>query len=213
MRIRETTKSDLENVALCHINAFPESLSSKLGLKYCKKMLEWYLTTDKAFLYHLEKNSYVIGYFGGIINDGTLNTGSTSAMIQYTFYEAIFSFLKKPMLFLHKEMRMNYSLLLKNLFHKIGIRKRKKNNKTIISQKVNPYIGLVVIGVKKNSQGSGYGSLLLRHFEKISKEYDVKKITLSVKSFNIKAIEAYERNGWERISEKDKIVSMCKYIN
>src|SRR5690606_18459249 len=98
MRVRNAQMSDLPKIANCHRSAFPRALSTRLGHKYTTKMLEWYLSTDKAFLFLLEDSNLCIGYCGGIVVDGSLSHGSASSMAQYTFNEAVWSLLMRPWL-------------------------------------------------------------------------------------------------------------------
>ena len=67
-------------------------------------------------------------------------------------------------------------------------------------------MGLVVIGVKGKNHGKSYGSILLQEFERIAKnQRDIKRIQLSVKAHNEKAIKSYLRNGWQ-VSKADSQV-------
>ena len=207
--------SDLEKIAVCHISAFPDSLSSKMGLRYLKKMIEWYLADEKRFLFHIEENGKCAGYCGGMIHDGTQTSGSASGMIQYSFNEAIMSILLRPWLLFNKEIISKYSLITKN------INKRFKNKKTtiVIDQRkkasviIEPSVGLVVIGVSSEFQGKGYGSLLLQEFENRAKEMNYKLINLTVRNDNTQAIKAYERNGWIRSKLSGNSLEMYKNIN
>ena len=207
--------SDLEKIAVCHISAFPDSLSSKMGHRYLMKMIEWYLSDEKRFLFHIEENGKCAGYCGGMIHDGTQTSGSASGMIQYSFNEAIMSILLRPWLLFHKEIISKYSLITKN------IKKRFKNKKNIIvfdqrkkaSVIIEPSVGLVVIGVSGEFQGKGYGSLLLQEFENRAKEMNYKLINLTVRNDNTQAIKAYERNGWIRSKLSGNSLEMYKNIN
>ena len=160
-----TCKKHLANVALVHMNAFSNSISSKLGKKYCVKMLEWYLLPSSAFLFHLEIDNKIVGYCGGKVK-GSHGSGSTTAMLQYTFFQAIKSMILRPWLFFNQSMINNYSIIINNILLKFKIKKKKKHK--IKKKEINRFIevGLVVIGVDKNKQGLGYGSKLLIEFEK-----------------------------------------------
>jgi ribosomal protein S18 acetylase RimI-like enzyme len=210
--IKDSTNTDLLNIAKCHIDAFPDSFSSKLGLKYCVKMFDWYLSTDKAFLFHIEKDSKIVGYCGGIINDGTLSTGSSSAMMQHAFGVAITSLIKRPWLLFHNEILPNYSLIIKNILTKLNLKKTKKQKSNQINKK-EPVIGLVVIGVNTLFQGKGYGSMLLSKFEQKAKSYNIHNISLTVKSSNKKAIKSYKLNGWEVSFRDKKTIRMTKKLS
>lgn len=109
-----TTHGELPKLAHCHRAAFPHSLATALGHRYVTKMLSWYLSTDKTFLFHLEDHAgNVLGYCGGMISDGSLGTGSASGMAQHTFSAAILAFLTHPWALLHPEVRQKWPLLKK----------------------------------------------------------------------------------------------------
>lgn len=207
-----STIQDLPKIAQCHRKAFPNSFSSQLGQKYCEKMLEWYLSTNKAFLFHIEENNFCVGYAGGIINDGSLSTGSSSAMTQYSFKEGVKALLFRPWLWLHPEMRKNYRFLIRNLAMKLRLKKAKRSQTEVVKMQNEPMVGLVVIGVNPNFQGLGYGSALLQEFEKRTLDLDIKKMNLTVKTHNLQAIQSYERNGWVKSKEVNGSLNMIKEL-
>jgi ribosomal protein S18 acetylase RimI-like enzyme len=189
----------LNEVSRCHISAFPKSFSSRLGLSYVKKMLEWYLVSDNRFLLGVKFRSQIVGYVGS-----SRGYGSTSAMMQYTFWHAIISVIKKPYLIFHLATLSNVILIIKNFARRIF---RLKKNNDLSSTKINKEskasIGLIVIGVDSNFQNQGIGSMLLEgHFNEC-KSIKASLSHLSVKNTNIKAINTYKKNGWE-ITNKDK---------
>ena len=206
--------SDLDNIAECHKSAFPDSLSSKMGIKYLKKMIEWYLADEKRFLFHIEENGKCAGYCGGMIHDGTQISGSASGMIQYSFNEAVKSILLRPWLLFDKEIISKYSLITKNI--KSRFKKKKKISATDQKKntlvRIEPSLGLVVIGVSSEFQGKGYGSLLLQEFENRAKEMNFKLINLTVRNNNSQAIKAYERNGWIKSKLSGNSLEMYKNI-
>jgi len=191
--IKTSEQKDIDEIAICHIKSFPNSFSSKLGKKYCKKMFEWYLSSNSTFLFHLKIDNNIIGYCGGKIA-GSHGSGSTTAMMQYTFDKAIKSMILRPWLFFNQTMISNYSIIIKNI--SIKFRKKKKLNTKKKETDNFISVGLVVIGVNKTKQGLGYGSKLLIEFEKRSQSIGAKKINLNVKSSNLTAIKSYRRNGW-----------------
>ena len=212
-KIISTLPPHLPSIARCHHTAFPESLATALGQRYVARMLSWYLSTDKTFLFHLEDESGLcVGYCGGMISDGSLGTGSASGMAQHAFKEAVFAFLTHPWVFFHPELRAKWPVLWKNILMKLGLRKRvhfspeqKKKMAT------DPHAGLVVIGVDPGCQGKGYGSLLLQEFERRAiEQYGVHRLQLTVLSRNQQAIRAYERNGWVKSATQGISTSMIK---
>ncbi|HMS64796.1 MAG TPA: GNAT family N-acetyltransferase [Ignavibacteria bacterium] len=220
--IKNSNFKDLPEIAECHRSAFPDSLSSKMGNRYLSKMIEWYLSGEKKFLFHAVEDGKIVGYCGGMINDGTQATGSASGMIQYSFNYAVISIALRPWLLFHKEFQSKLTLISKNIRRKLGLKKKKKSNSAAkssvssdvrnISKSAEPVAGLVVIGVSKEYMGKGYGSILLQEFEKKSKEMNIKQMALSVKSENKKAIKSYERNGWVITKETGDYYEMEKTI-
>ncbi len=204
---------NLKEIAACHCAAFPKSFSSALGLAYVEKMLEWYIADESAFLFYLREDDRCIGYCGGMIRS-TPGMGSASSMTQYSFNQAIQSFLIRPWLIFHPELRAKYLFVLKNLWYKIIGKAKKGNESTSRNDEPSfkPYVALVVIGVRGELQGKGYGSVLLKAFEKRAIELGYFKMLLTVLSNNFKAIKSYERNGWRVTKTNEKSTSMEKII-
>lgn len=216
MNIKFSNTNDLCSISICHINVFTSSITSNLGIKFVERMFSWYLSSNKTFIFHIEDDlGNCAGYCGGIVNDGTLGTGSASGMAQYTFKYAIWAFLTHPWLFFHPEVRAKWPLLRKNILMKLRIRKKVHfSNEQKIEMAKDPHIGLVVIGVAPQYQGKGYGSILLNEFERRAVEvYGIRKLQLSVLADNAQAIRAYERNGWVKGKLEGKSLSMYKNVD
>jgi ribosomal protein S18 acetylase RimI-like enzyme len=213
--IKNSRKEDLEEIAVCHKSAFPDSLSSQMGISYLKKMLEWYLSDDKKFLFHIEENGKCVGYCGGMIDDGLQATGSASGMIQYSFNDAVRSIMLRPWLLFHKELLAKYKLIKKNI--KLKMKKKAVPGKTETKKRNEArheiQTGLVVIGVSREAQGKGYGSLLLQEFENKTKRLNIKAMSLTVRNDNNQAIKSYERNGWVRFKLNGNSLEMVKKLD
>jgi ribosomal protein S18 acetylase RimI-like enzyme len=211
MTIKPALESDLGRIAQCHISAFPKSLSSALGKRYVTKMLGWYLSSDRTFLFYGEDQTNVVGYCGGMIKEGNVMMGSASGMVQYSFDEAIRAFLIRPWLLFHPELRAKYWFIGKNLWTRlkkfVGVNQKMPVN---IYNDQFGYVALVVIGVQGALQGKGYGTLLLEEFEKKTVQSGYKKALLTVLTANEKAIRAYKRNGWSITSANPQSTTMEK---
>lgn len=212
-KIKTTQNNDLPKLCHCHRAAFPGSVATALGQRYTERMLSWYLAGDKTFLFHIEDGQgRCTGYCGGMISDGTLDTGSASGMAQHTFQAGLWAFATHPWVLFHAEMRSKWPLLWKNVLMKLGLR-----NKVHFSQEQKlqmagaPCAGLVVIGVSPAFQGKGYGSLLLREFERRAVEqYGAHRFRLTVRADNLPAIRAYEKNGWIKKMHTSHTLLMVK---
>lgn len=216
MVIKDSKKEDLKKIAKCHQSAFPDSLSSKMGINYLSKMIEWYLSDDKKFLFHLEDDSgKCIGYCGGMIDDGLQTTGSASGMIQYSFNEGVRALMLRPWLLFHNELVSKYKLIKKNVRMRLKKKEAKAENKNKKIKKESREIqsGLVVIGVISDYHGKGCGSLLLQEFENKTKKMNISLMGLTVRNDNDKAIRSYERNGWIRNSLSGNSLEMIKRLN
>jgi len=209
----DTKSSDLDIIARIHIKAFPNSLSSKLGFKYCRKMISWYLEDERGELFHLVESGEVLGYCGGLSIIASGMHGSATSVTQYTFGELITSFIFRPWLVFHTEIHKRLPFIWKNLKLRLGLARMNNQEKTIATGKsFVPSMGLVVIGVLPECQGKGYGSIILKEFEKRAREKGFKRINLSVRKDNEKAIAAYMKNGWLISSTNDEELSMHKIL-
>ncbi len=210
LQIVDSSYADLRKIARCHIDSFPKSLSSKMGVAYCTKMLEWYLSSDNKFLFHLQEGESVVGYCGGFIRKGELY-GSSTGMTQYASRAGIRALLLRPWLLAHPKFQKNYKFIWRNLLLLF-----KPDPKSLNSPKIAPTkeltAGLVVIGVNPKFQAKGYGSLLLKEFERKAIEMKCRRMNLTVESLNASAIRAYERNGWKKDNEKDEHILMFKLV-
>lgn len=207
-----TTKSkDLTNIVKCHKSAFPNALSSQMGTPFILKMMEWYVTSKRGVLFHIEnKNNEIIGYCGGIITKKKGLHGAVTSISQYSFNTFLLSFIVRPWLIFHPENFKKITLIKKNILLKFGLY---KTLETINKEEFRPFMGLIVIGLKKEYQGKGIGSILLNEFESRAKnDIDIDKISLSVKPSNLNAIKSYSKNGWETGKQTKTSIEMYKLI-
>lgn len=212
MKSTFATASDLPAIALCHRQAFPSSLASKMGSAYVEKMLSWYLSGDHMFLIVVKDSGVVAGYAGGMLVDGTLAHGSASSMAQFTFSTAIKALVLRPWLLAHREFLTKYKLMARN----IGYKFRKLATRQEIRSAAKPshaYVGLVVIGVSPRFQGKGYGGLLLQDFERVARQRGVMRLSLSVFTANTKAIRLYSQNGWVTVAVAGASTQMEKILD
>jgi hypothetical protein len=197
MQITDTKNSDLNALVLCHRSAFPDALSTKLGHRFCSKMLSWYIESERGTLFHLEHEGEIPGYVGGIMIRIPGLPGSATSITQHAFKEFVLAFLIKPWLIFHPESITRISFIWRNI--KLKLRSGGQSPHTSVQdvpQNFIPSMGLVVIGVSPEHQGKGYGSMLLKEFESRARNEGFRKISLSVHKDNHQAIKAYKRNGW-----------------
>ena len=206
-------ESDLAKIAKVHMKAFPHSFSTKLGHAYCLKMLEWFITSNKSFLFFTEdENGLVDGFCGGIVSDGSLNTGSATSMVQHSFNKAIFSLILRPWLLFHPEILEKNKFIIKNFKNKF-FRKVDKGEKQKNMEKQAPSVGLVAIGVLPQVMGKGVSTLLFSEFENKAISLNVSEVYLTVKSDNERAIKAYLKRGWKKEALNGNSLKMYKKLS
>jgi len=211
--IRTAKHEDLIKIAKCHQKAFPNALSSAMGVTYLVKMLEWYLVDDRGFLFFLKgEDNSCIGYCGGIKIEVLGRDGSASSMIQHSYSSAVQAMLTRPWLFIHPEFLKKYKLAFRNFRKRFSKRKPTETNPAGVKP-INPHVGLVVIGVDPKFIGKGYGSELLVEFEQHAKTLGFKKMMLTVRTDNTNAIKSYKRNGWLITKVEGASTSLEKILN
>ncbi len=211
LQLYNSSHKHLDALAVCHAHCFPASLSSKLGIAYIKKTLEWFLVDDNRFLFHSEIDGNIIGYCGGFIPRG-FGDGSSSGMLQFAFKEAVIGIIKNPFLILNKEVREFYPFIFRNIKNKIfGKPKIKVVDSS--NQPRKKFTGLVVIGVLPAFRGTEVFPSLMNYFEEQSKIRNVLLLNLSVKKNNDRAIAAYKKFGWYVTEEHAKSFVMQKSLS
>ena len=139
-------RNEIAETAQLHRKIFFNSFSSKLGIKYVEKMLEWFLVSDSRFLVGLEINNTIVGYVGG-----ALGSGSTSGMLQYAYWQGVKSILFRPHLLFNSMLLSNSHIVIRNIARRIFSTRKDNLEKTKISYQNNKLSsGLVVIGVDEN---------------------------------------------------------------
>lgn len=211
MNIIKSQIRDLPDLTRCHRKAFPYSLSSLQGDRFCKKMLEWYIVSDRGILFHIVENEKVVGYCSGIITKFPGLPGAITSISQYAFYEFIYAFIKKPWLLFHSENLKKRKTIISNVRLKF-LKKKDYNDHHKQRSHFSTYYGLVGIGVLPDCQGKGYGSLMLKEFEVMARQANVDLIQLSVKRSNNIAIQTYLKNNWEVANNNGDSILMQKVL-
>jgi GNAT superfamily N-acetyltransferase len=214
MKLLKSQLSDLPEIVDCHKDAFPDSLSTKQGSPFISKMMEWYISSDRGVLYHVvDIEGEIAGYCGGIITRKPGLLGAVSSISQYAFKDFLTSYLRRPWLFFHVENLKKTPYIVKNMLIKFGLKKKVNLVSAKEKAEFQPFMGLVVIGVKNKYHGKGYGSFLLQEFERLAKEDEgINRIQLSVKVSNSKAKKLYISNDWEIKSNLNDTLTMFKNI-
>ena len=99
-------------------------------------------------------------------------------------------------------------ILLENIFsYKVVLEKEGKVIGVLFGEIIYEEANILLIAVKKEFQGKGFGKLLLEHFIKTCKNKNAKKIFLEVSTDNKKAVNLYKRYGFKDFSIRKKYYS------
>ena len=205
--------SDLIDIAKIHVEVFPDDLSSKCGIRYTRKMIEWYLNDSRAELFHLENSGKILGYCWGHSLQGSSVHGSATDILKHTGKELVISFICRPWLIWHPEVRSRLPFLLK--WFKLKLRSQQLQNKAQAGSEAKeqiPSMMLVMIGIKPGCQGNGFGKILLHEFERRAKEKGFSRVHLNVQNDNEHAISAYKKNGWMAGAKSHSEMIMFKEV-
>jgi ribosomal protein S18 acetylase RimI-like enzyme len=186
-------KNSLAIIAKCYIDAFPNSISAKLGENYIKHNLGWFLEDEMKILFYIKEDNKCIGFCGGYLWT-KIGDGSTSSMINYSKKIRNKILLSKPWLLLNFETIIK---IFKFLIIKFKLTFLRNKSVEINLQRNESSLGLVVIGVNPNYKGKGIANLLIQQFEKFGADKDINWAHLSVRKENSRAINFYKKNGWE----------------
>ncbi len=207
--IKDATNDDLKAIAACHIAAFPNSFTSKLGINFVSNMMRWYLSGKNKVIFWINEDGKCIGYCGGYVMDGSDAYGATSGMTQFGFNSAVIALMLRPWLLFHPELLSKYKFIWTNILRKLKLKKSTKTGIIAPPHQLNPekklQAGLVVIGVMPSLHKKGIGSLLIKEFENRTYAMGARFFSLSVRQENAKAIQSYERNGWKITVEEGKV--------
>ncbi len=213
-QLQQSSAQELKAIAGCHLQCFPHSFTSKLGIAYATKTFEWFLAGDNRFLFHITDEDEVLGYCGGFISRFE-GDGSTSGMLQFAMKQAIAGVLRKPWLLFHRGVWPFYPLIFKNIYRKIFGKKRTGPAAIEPAQAPQPFhqrAGLVVIGVHPLHRGKGVFELLMKEFERQASVKGASVLYLSVKKNNGRAIRAYTKAGWSVMNQHPGSLELSKTL-
>lgn len=209
-QIISSNAQHLEELARIYQDAFPDSLYVRFGKRYCKQMLNWFLSRPDS-LFHLQTNGEIAGFYGIMIYDRPGLAGSTSSIIRFTANEAIKAVLRNPLRLFDRKIMQHATLIIKNLLFNVKNKVFHKKQEAVMSESDSdfvPYMSLVAIGVHSGHQNKGYGKALLKHLISLSEQKNIHKIRLTVRAENAQAIAAYKSCGFYQDGAHDGSIGM-----
>ena len=194
IEIRNLSLEEVDQIAKIHINAFQESLISKLGTKVTKAYYKWqFESPDDVYSIGAFIDNRLVGFsFGGIFK---MALGGFIANNRKLVFSQI---LLHPWVLLHPHFtkKILLGLRLFFLFPKKGHQNKFQNAE--FSKKGKPYFGILSIAINSSARGKGVGRLLMERTETLAKENEFRKMLLSVDPNNKNAVDFYLHLGWEK---------------
>ncbi len=125
------------------------------------------------------------------------------------------AFKKEDVDFVYKIIEENFprpwireQILLENVFsYKVVLEKEGEIIGFLFGEIIYEEANVLLIAIKKDYQGKGFGELLLDHFVQVCKNKEVNKILLEVSTENKKAINLYRKKGFKKLSIRKKYYS------
>jgi len=193
-------------LGVCGIHAarFPHSRSTMLGMRFLRKMYEWFLEHPVAFGVVAVRQEAVRGFAVGTTG------GYSRAIFRYALPQIVLGIASRPWLLLTQKDRM-FNLWrshIRGLLPRYGV----SRNAYPQEKQKKPSAALASIAVSESEQGRGIGRSLLEAFEGMARERGCYSMSLSVEADNSQARKAYEKAGWVVTSETPSKVHYKKQI-
>jgi ribosomal protein S18 acetylase RimI-like enzyme len=183
-RISPLQPADLGAVAQVHRAAFPDAALTRLGDEAVRRYYEWQLTGphDSVAVGATNQAGQLVGFcFAG------------------QFRGAFAGFVRNNRRFLAGQVaRRPWILLNRNVRARALQSGRTASGPVTEGELSNEQgsFGVLAIAVSPAAQGSGAGSLLMRHIERAASEQGFSQLHLTVDPENAGAVKFYESLGW-----------------
>jgi hypothetical protein len=200
---RLATKDDLQAITNIHINEFSEYFLTVLGEKLVYKFYESYYE-NQNILVVAEKNKKVIGFILG-----TDNSQAREIFFKQNFNKIFWKLFKeffKGNKILWKGISRRIFFIKEAIFAKI----LKKNIEA--SKRETSSYRLLSIAMKSDERGNNVAYNMEEFFCKKLMEKGIKKVGLSVKKDNERAISYYKKCGYAVEKEEEGAIYFIKNI-
>ena len=179
---KKATSSDIESIVRIHISAFPDFFLTTLGEDFLKTYYSCFVKSTDGIVLCAENEGEVVGFSASAIHC----KGFNSNLIKKNL--GCFGWLSFKMLFTSPKSLIR---LVKNLTKKSAEVDDKED-----------YAELYSIGVAKGQQGFGIGKQLLAETEKVLRELEVGKVSLTTDYYdNAATLHFYQSMKYEVLYE------------
>lgn len=178
------SEADVETLAAIHLAAFKGYMNSRMGKKYVRAFLRWFLTYPNSIALKATLRGAAIGYVVGA------PLGYAQPMNRSLLKIGIYSIISHPHVLLHPNFTRAASAKLRLLLGR-------KPASITLKQPEGKGISLVGIGVHPQSSGNGVGTAIMKAFENKARVIGMDYMRLSVYDHNEVARAVYEKSGWK----------------
>lgn len=183
---------DAQAVAAVHMEAFPDSALTKLGIEAVRRYYEWQFVGPHDMVpLGAYSGDQLLGFcFGGIFR------GALSGFLKKNRSYLALSVLKKPWLVANPIFRDHLLAGVRNL--KPAANKSQPAETPAAPAEPRPF-GILSIAVSPRCQGGGVGKIIMRESEAVARQRGFQKMRLTVSTDNQQAVSFYERVGWKKV--------------
>lgn len=184
--VRPVLSKDSEAITALHMASFAGYLNTRLGKRYVKKVIEWFISQPGcyALLAEAPAGGDIVGYvIGGPDGYGRM-------LSQAVFPHAVLGAIMSPSLV------FNQTVWRKALARLLGLLAPVKPKSHSSSFR------LIIMAVSDKYRREGVGARLIAELERRVVEQGYKEISLSVKSDNGPAISVYKKNGYKLVDDQ-----------
>jgi len=184
--------ADIDKVAAIHRESFPNSRSTQLGSPFLRKMYRWCVDKQPELAFVAVADGQPVGFVTGAIG------GYSRRVFRYAFLEILWGFIRRPRLFLRREMFELWHSYIKGLLPGYG--STPQSGSTNIG---HVKASLASIAVSNEVRGKSVGKSLMSAFEIAAQQQGAALLGLSVERDNVAARRLYESCGWGLTREDD----------
>lgn len=192
--------ADIENIIPIHLAAFEGYMNARLGKKYARAFLGWFLTYPNSIALKAELDGTICGYALGA------PIGYIKFVNRDLFLLAAFSILANPGVILHENFVSNAKERLRLL---VG---RRASN---VSEKDPEGKGLsfVAMGVAPQFSGLGVAQALEAEFLERARAIGMDYVRGSVYDWNKKVRHIHEKSGFQALRQTGNVVYYFKFLD
>lgn len=196
MNVRETTRSDLDDVARIHTAAFAGEIGPTVGLRYVRSFLQWFVDAPDCVSLVVEHDGRIIGYTFGA--PGGYNPQLTRDLLPVI---AMGVFRNLGRVARHPSFRRQIRSRVANILL------RREPRSAIADATPAGIYCLVGIGTAADARGKGAGKALVAA---LCERSGGRSVILDVFKDNAPARALYERCGFEVLVEEGRVVRMIR---